>query len=232
MPRARRWRTDPGPGHRKQGRGRSKAAPFCISAPLRPELHKTHIASVEIRPQPGYGSGIETVQMDPQQGSDVMATSSAKKPDVRKSSATAKAPAKPPAQPAPKVAVTAPKATAPAAPEASGEMVLAPVAPAEKKAKVAAPQLKKKELIARVVTALDGKKKGTVKDIVEATLATLGEALQKGEALNLPPFGRARVSRQKGEGAGSLTTLRLRGAGEKNAPKAGKQALAEDGEDD
>lgn len=202
-------------------------------------MYKSHMATVEICLRPGYACPIETVQPDHQQGSDVMATSSAKKPDIRKSSATAKPAGKAPAKAAPKAVVTAPKAAAPqaapAAPlsaETGGDLVLTPVAPADKKAKTAAPQLKKKELIARVVTALDGKKKGNVKDIVEATLATLGEALQKGEALNLPPFGRARVSRQKGEGAASLTTLRLRGAGAKNAPKGGKQALAEDGEDD
>ena len=94
------------------------------------------------------------------------------------------------------------------------------------------PQLRKKELIARVVEALDGKKKGSVKDIVEATLATLGAAVQNGEALTLPPFGRGRVTKQTGEGAASMTTLRLRGAGTKIAGKAPKEALAEVGEDD
>jgi hypothetical protein len=60
----------------------------------------------------------------------------------------------------------------------------------------------------------------------------LGEALQKGEALNIPPFGRAKVARQKGEGRTSSMTVKLRGAGEKNAPRAPKEALAEVGEDD
>lgn len=161
-----------------------------------------------------------------------MAISSAKKPDVRKSSATAKPAAKPAAKAAPKVAVSAPKSVAPAAAPAVAEMILTPVAPDEKQARVIAPQLKKKELVARVVAALDGKKKGGVKEIVEATLAAMGEALQKGESLNIPPFGRARVARQKGEGADQMTTVRLRGAGSKNAPKGGKQALAEGGEDD
>lgn len=161
-----------------------------------------------------------------------MAISSAKKPDARKSSATAKPAAKPAAKAAPKVAVSAPKSVAPAAAPAVAEMILTPVAPDEKQARVIAPQLKKKELVARVVAALDGKKKGGVKEIVEATLAAMGEALQKGESLNIPPFGRARVARQKGEGADQMTTVRLRGAGSKNAPKGGKQALAEGGEDD
>lgn len=168
-----------------------------------------------------------------------MAISSAKKPDARKSSATAKpaakaAPkdAKPMAKAAPKATVSAPKTVAPVAAPPVAEMILTPVAPDEKQARVIAPQLKKKELVARVVAALDGKKKGGVKEIVEATLAAMGEALQKGESLNIPPFGRARVARQKGEGADQMTTVRLRGAGSKNAPKGGKQALAEGGEDD
>jgi nucleoid DNA-binding protein len=168
-----------------------------------------------------------------------MAISSAKKPDARKSSATAKpaakaAPkaAKPMAKAAPKATVSAPKAVAPVAESAVADIILTPASPDEKQARVIAPQLKKKELVARVVAALDGKKKGGVKEIVEATLAAMGEALQKGESLNIPPFGRARVAKQKGEGADQMTTLRLRGAGSKNAPKGGKQALAEVGEDD
>ena len=168
-----------------------------------------------------------------------MAISSAKKPDARKSSATAKpaakaAPkdAKPMAKAAPKATVSAPKAVAPVAESAVAEIILTSAAPDEKQARVIAPQLKKKELVARVVAALDGKKKGGVKEIVEATLAAMGEALQKGESLNIPPFGRARVAKQKGEGADQMTTVRLRGAGSKNAPKGGKQALAEVGEDD
>lgn len=167
-----------------------------------------------------------------------MAISSAKKPDARKSSATAKPAAKPAAKsakPIAKAAITAPKAKPPvadAAPEMAAEIILTPVSADEGKTRTTAPQLKKKDLIARVVDALDGKKKGGVKEIVEATLAAMGEALQKGESLNIPPFGRARVARQKGEGADQMTTVRLRGAGSKNAPKGGKQALAEVGEDD
>ena len=92
------------------------------------------------------------------------------------------------------------------------------------------PQLKKKELVDRVTEATGGKKK-LVKEIVEATLAALGEALQKGEALNLPPFGRAKVARSKGEGKESSMTVKLRGAGEKIVPKPKKETLAEVGED-
>ncbi len=175
---------------------------------------------------------------DQQQGSIVMAISSAKKPG-------AKPAAKPIAKAAPKAAITAPKAPAPQVPapkalvpdtaSTAPEAVILETNTSEnidKAARIAAPQVKKKELIARVVAALDGKKKGGVKEIVEATLETLGAALQKGESLNLPPLGHARVARQKGEGTSSLTTVRLRGAGMKNAPKGGKQTLAEPGEDD
>ncbi|NGQ92120.1 hypothetical protein G5V65_14575 [Rhodobacter sp. HX-7-19] len=156
-----------------------------------------------------------------------MATSSASKSAVKKPAAK-----KPAAKPAVKAVVAAPKiaapvlASVPAAPPADAAALARPAKAA------AGPQLKKKELLSRVVAALDGKKKGGVKEIVEATLATLGEALQKGESLNLPPLGKARVARTKGEGAEQQITLRLRGAGEKNAPKGPKEALAEVGEDD
>lgn len=156
-----------------------------------------------------------------------MATSSASKSAVKKPAAK-----KPAAKPAVKAVVAAPKIAAPvlaSVPAAPPADAAAPARPAKA---AAGPQLKKKELLSRVVAALDGKKKGGVKEIVEATLATLGEALQKGESLNLPPLGKARVARTKGEGAEQQITLRLRGAGEKNAPKGPKEALAEVGEDD
>ena len=155
-----------------------------------------------------------------------MATSTAKKKSNTPKSPAAKTAAP---KPAVKAAVSAPKVAVPDLPTLAPE---AEVAVIETAAKTTAPQLKKKDLVARVVAALDGKKKGQVKEIVEATLATLGEALAKGESLNLPPFGRARIARQKGEGKTSAMTVKLRGAGEKNAPKAPKQALAEAGEDD
>ena len=98
-----------------------------------------------------------------------MAISSAKKPDARKSSATAKPAAKPAAKtakPMAKAAITAPKAKPPVAdatPELAAEIVLTKVLDEDRKARTVAPQLKKKDLIARVVEVLDGKKKGGVK---------------------------------------------------------------------
>lgn len=140
-----------------------------------------------------------------------------KKPAAAKPKAADKAVAKPVVTPP--LQVVAPTA-------APDEAEAAP-----KALKAAAVQLRKKELINRVLDVVGGKKKG-VKEIVEATLSVLGEALQKGEALNIPPFGRAKVARQKGEGRTSSMTVKLRGAGEKNAPRGPKEALAEVGEDD
>lgn len=94
----------------------------------------------------------------------------------------------------------------------------------------AANSLKKKQLVERVAEAIGGKKKD-VKEIVEATLTVLGEALQRGESLHLPPFGHAKVARSKGEGKDSSMTVKLRGAGEKVVPKPKKETLAEVGED-
>lgn len=57
-----------------------------------------------------------------------------------------------------------------------------------------APVLRKKELIDRVV-ARSGVKKKDAKPTIEAMLAILGEALDKGEELNLHPMGKMKVTR-------------------------------------
>lgn len=69
--------------------------------------------------------------------------------------------------------------------------------------------LKKKDLIDQVL-AKTGAKKKQVKDIVEATLSVLGDALSKGAMLNLPPFGKAKVSRPQVEGTSNAMTVKLR----------------------
>lgn len=95
-------------------------------------------------------------------------------------------------------------------------------APAEKGA-----SLRKKDLIERVAQ-VSGAKKKDVKAAVEATLQVLGEALARGEALALPPLGKARVSRQKEAGAGEMLVIKLRrGAGAGGAAKAAKEGLAD-----
>lgn len=70
-------------------------------------------------------------------------------------------------------------------------------------------ELKKKDLIDRVVKA-SGMKRGQVKPAVEATLAVLGDALQKGEDLNLEPMGKLKVKNEKDVGAAHIYSCRVR----------------------
>lgn len=80
--------------------------------------------------------------------------------------------------------------------------------------------LRKKDLLDRVGALAQGKKKD-VKQAVEATLLVLGEALARGEELNLPPLGKAKVGRQKGVPGGELYIIRLR-----RGPAKGETAAA------
>jgi nucleoid DNA-binding protein len=83
--------------------------------------------------------------------------------------------------------------------------------------------LKKKELIDQIATST-GAKKPQVRDIVEATLAALGNALSQGTMLNLPPFGKAKVTRATDAGSGKPMTIKLHRAQAVNP----KQSLADD----
>jgi nucleoid DNA-binding protein len=86
----------------------------------------------------------------------------------------------------------------------------------------AAAPLKKKEFIARVKQATEGGKPD-LRSIVDATLNVLGEALAKGENVQMRALGRARVNRtRKAEtSAATVLTVKLRrGTG------VGKEALA------
>lgn len=87
--------------------------------------------------------------------------------------------------------------------------------------------LKKKDLIDQVL-AKTGAKKKLVKDVIEATLTVLGDALSKGAMLNLPPFGKAKVSRPQVAGTGNAMTVKVRrttGGGQGGAKS--RQALAD-----
>ncbi|MDE3029726.1 MAG: HU family DNA-binding protein [Paracoccaceae bacterium] len=86
--------------------------------------------------------------------------------------------------------------------------------------------LRKKEFVARVTT-LSGRKKQDVREITEAVLAVLGEALSKGEELNLPPLGKAKVNRQRDLTSGEMMIVKLRRAG---AKETGTPPLADDEE--
>lgn len=98
----------------------------------------------------------------------------------------------------------------------------------------AASTLSRKALFDRVSTAVGGKK-GTVKDIVEATLQVLGDALRAGESLNLPPLGKARVAKagaMAADGKPAAMTIKLRAAtAASGTGKVAKEGLAEAGEE-
>ncbi|MBR9765434.1 MAG: HU family DNA-binding protein [Rhodobacteraceae bacterium] len=101
-------------------------------------------------------------------------------------------------------------------------------------------ELKKKELIERVVER-SGVKKKDAKPVVEAMLTVLGEALGEGRELSLQPLGKLRVTRAKDLPNGKLMVTRIRQSGpaleelEQAAATEGefsaKEPLAEDGED-
>ncbi len=75
----------------------------------------------------------------------------------------------------------------------------------------AAPRVRlgKKDILDRVVER-SGHRKRDVKPVVEAMLAVLGEALAAGEDLNLPPFGKLVVKREKENGNARILTCRIR----------------------
>lgn len=116
----------------------------------------------------------------------------------------------------------------PAAAPAAEVAVAAPAASSE--AKVKAPGVKIRDLVEKVVTATGAKKKGA-KEIVEATLTELGEALARGDELNLPGFGRAKVAKTLDKDGTALLTIKLKRGPQKKTAENGKEALAEDGED-
>jgi Bacterial DNA-binding protein len=84
--------------------------------------------------------------------------------------------------------------------------------------------LRKKDLLDRVGARSKAKKKD-IKDVVEATLLVLGEALAAGEELNLPPLGKAKINRQKGVNGGDMYIIKLRRS-------TGKAASGDDATDD
>lgn len=90
-----------------------------------------------------------------------------------------------------------------------------------------APALKIKDLI-EIVASKTGAKKTDARAIVEATLAALGDALSKGDTLNLPPLGRAKVSRTADAGSGKAMTVKLRRPSAAGPGRSGqKPALAD-----
>ena len=90
--------------------------------------------------------------------------------------------------------------------------------------------LRLRDLVDRVAEASGGNKKD-LRGVIEATLTVLGQAIDAGEVLNLPPLGKLRVTRAASGETGAVTLKLRRGGGGKANEKADKEGLAEDGED-
>jgi nucleoid DNA-binding protein len=82
-------------------------------------------------------------------------------------------------------------------------------------------------LVDQVVKATGAKKKG-VKEVVEATLSRIGEALARGDELNLPGFGKVRVVKTDAKDGTAIMTLKLR----QGPAGSGQKGLADTGDDD
>jgi len=74
---------------------------------------------------------------------------------------------------------------------------------------VTGPVLKKKELIERVV-AKSGIKKKDAKPVIESTLEVLGSAIASGEELNLQPFGKVKINREKEMSGAKIFVCKIR----------------------
>jgi len=120
-------------------------------------------------------------------------------------------------------------AAKPAAARAAGARAAKPkaaaTAPVEGAAEAVKAELRLKDLVERVAAATGGKKAG-VREIIEATLVQMGDALKKGESLNLPAFGKVRVARPAADGGAMTLKLRQIVPGGPKG-KAAKEGLAE-----
>lgn len=91
----------------------------------------------------------------------------------------------------------------------------------------AGPELKKQELLDKVVTRTDVKKK-LAKPVVEAVLEILGEALAEGRELNLQPLGKVKINRIKEMANARVIVAKIRqpkagGARAINGPDGGEE---------
>jgi len=99
-----------------------------------------------------------------------------------------------------------------------------PVAPVVEKT----PMLRIRGLVALVSEASGGKPRD-VRAIVEATLTVLGDALARGDDMNLPGLGRTRIARSQERDGASHLTLKVRRGPHK--AKTEKEPLAEEEDD-
>lgn len=110
-------------------------------------------------------------------------------------------PSVPAGRPRASTATDAPAAPAAQAPEPKLVSVGTP--------RLAAPELKKRELIDLVVARSEIRKK-FAKPVVEAMLAVLGETLAEGREMNLPPLGKLRINRAEDKGTARIIICKLR----------------------
>ncbi len=118
-------------------------------------------------------------------------------------------------------------ATKPADAKQSARKPGKPKAPAEARVIADAGAMKLKDLVEQVALS-SGVKKKEVKAVIEAALAAMGAALSSGRDLHLPPLGKARVGRQKGQaGAGDeLLVVKIKRAAAQ--AKAASGSVTED----
>lgn len=127
----------------------------------------------------------------------------------------------------PRPTVVPPLAVVPSA-QASAPVAAAPVAVSG--GGDDSPTLRRKDFLQRVLTR-SGAKKKDAQTVIDATLKVLSEAFSNGEAVVLPQFGKARVSRQVDVKDGEMLVIKLRRGGEAKPGKGAKSAdesLADD----
>ncbi len=101
------------------------------------------------------------------------------------------------------------KPKVPTPPEAPEARVVEPTIVAAAEPIVSSGVLRKPDLISAVVMR-SGAKPRDVKPIVDAVLATLGEAIADGQELNLPPLGKLKLQRAKETDKARITIAKLR----------------------
>lgn len=102
---------------------------------------------------------------------------------------------------------TVSKATAASSEIAAGTII--PIIVSEGGTADAGPEMKKQELIDKVLGKGDIKKK-YAKPVVEAVLEVLGDALAEGRELNLPPLGKIKINRVRDVANARIIVAKIR----------------------
>ena len=105
----------------------------------------------------------------------------------------------------------------------STEMASTKVERADASSKVLGPELRKQELIEKVVN-LSGAKKKDAKPVIEAMLDVLGQALAEGREFNLQPLGKLKLNRTKETAGARIIVAKIRQS--KGANETAKDGIA------